>query len=278
MAWMDSGERALLLFSMMTLGCIGGDDVADDDDGADGTTGTTGATTGGPGNTSTDPETSADSTGNAESTTDGGTTMGVATGGTSSGTGDPPGTDSSSGSGDESTTSVEPPSPFVEACVAVYTTYQDCFGGKYSEEELLEVCSLYEDYGAMYYGEECVGLQTDYFVCLSELTCQEFDNVAPGGDNCSEIYAEGNAACPELFLFCTGGAGGGGGGDMCLVESFDCLDGNEYGVECNGMTCTCMTNGMTGVVFPSGGPDACNQDGFGAQAEMACGFPAGVFF
>lgn len=278
MARMDTGDRLLLLLSMMTLGCPGddGDDAADE--GSDTTTGSTSS----PGMTSVDQDTTGDTTAAADSTSDGGTTMSVATGATSDGSTDGDSGDSgdstSGDSGDESTTSVEPPSPFVEACAASYGAYLECVGENgYTDEQLLALCTQYEGYLEMYYGGECLGLQTEFLACLSELTCQEFMSIAPEGEACSEEYVTGNATCPELFSFCTGGGGGGGDGS-CMIEATGCLDGNEYAVQCNATTCQCLTNGTPSGSFDSPGADSCLDDGFGDMAEMACGFPQGIFF
>ena len=276
---MDTGDRLLLLFSMMTLGCPGDDGDDGADEGSDTTTGSTSS----PGDTtSVDQDTTGDSTAAADSTSDGGTTMGVATGGTSNGStdGDSGSGDSGSGdSGDESTTSVEPPSPFVEACVAFYGGYLDCIGKPgYTDEQILVICTEYEGYLEMYYGGECLGPQTEFMSCLSELSCKEIAmDLPPEGELCSKEYIAGNAACPELFSFCDGGAGGGGDG-TCTIEAFGCLDGSDYSVQCNATTCTCMIDGMGVGSFDSPGPDACFDDGFGATVETECGFPAGIIF
>ena len=273
---MDNVDR-LWLLSMMTLGCVGGDDTTATND----SDSTTGSTSGGPGGETTgDQETSADTTAGNDTGTDGETTAGMETDGTSSSGGTDSGTDSgtsSDGSSEGSSTGVEQVSPLVEACVAAYTNYFDCNGGGYSEEELLQLCTQYEGYLEMYYGDECLGVQTDYLACLSELSCKELADMPPEGEACSEAYAAGHEACPDLFSFCSGG-GGGNGPDGCQIDAMGCLDGNDYAVECDATTCTCMVNGVDGATFPSPGPDACLEDGFNDMAEMACGFPDDIFF
>lgn len=294
MGLMDSADR-LWLLSMMALGGLPGcsDDANGTDDSSTGT-GTTGSANS---DTAVDEGMTPDSDSTAGQADDDSTSGGSDTGlpGTSSGdgltdsgttgdsgsTGDS-GTTGDSSTGDESssssTTSVEPLSPLVEACVDLYTTYQDCYGGYgYSDEEIVGLCMQTETYTEMYEGENCVTLVTEHMVCLSSLSCRELENNDFFDGPCSKTYANGNAECPEAFAFCEGG-GGGGGPDGCELESSGCLDGNTYGVACDAMTCTCLLNGVEGDTFASPGADACFDENFGDGAAAACGFPAGIFF
>ncbi len=304
MVWMDNANR-LCLLTMMTLGCPGGDDGSASDDDGGTTQGTTadsdGDTVGNPvtsadttaatsadttdaqstaGDTTAGDTTAGDST--AGDTTAGDTTAGDTTAGdTTAGdtTQGSSGTDTSSGGGsEESTTSVEPVSPFVQACVASYTNYDDCYGLGYSEEELVQLCTDYEGYFEMYYVDEaCLNAQIDVFACISELTCMELMDFTTGEGGCADEMLAGNEVCPELFPFC-GFGGVGGGPDGCMVEAGACLDGSDYGVECDAMTCTCTVDGVAGVTFNSTGADVCFEDDFGDTVTMLCGFPEGIFF
>lgn len=274
MAWNDNTNR-LWLLSMVTMGCAGGGSEPADTDSADTTTATTSSSATGD-DATVDPQTSSGTV--ADDTTTTTTTAGSTTtdAGTTENTSSSSSDTGSETASDESTTSVEPPSPFVEECVAVYSTYFECFGGGYSDEEILALCTTYEGYFEEY-SEGCLGSQTDYFACLSDLSCKEFDNVGSGKGPCSKEYAAGNAACPEIFSHCSEG-GAGGGPDSCGLVATMCLDGNEYAVDCDVQTCTCSINGVPGETFPSPGVNACSDDGFGDTAETSCGFPAGVFF
>lgn len=273
MAWNDNTNR-LWLLSMVTMGCAGGGSEPADTDGAGTTTATTSSDSGN--DATVTPETSSGTT--SDDTTTSTTTTGLTTtgGGTTEDASSSSSDTGSETSSDESTTSAGPVSPFVEECIALYSTYFECFGGGYSDEEVLALCTTYEGYFEEY-SEGCLGSQTDYFACLSGLSCKEFENVGPGDGPCGEEYAAGNEACPELFSHCSEG-GAAGGPDGCGLSATTCLDGNEYAVDCDADTCICSTNGVPGETFPSPGVDACMDDGFGDMAETACGFPDGVFF
>lgn len=281
MAWTDNANR-LWLLSMMTMGCVGGGDEPADTQSTDAATGTTSSGPG-DGTTSVPPTsgtTAADDTTTDAATTDLTTTDGETTEGTSGSGSDEDSTGSSGGSsGDssgESTTGVGPLTPFVEACAAAYSTYFDCYRRIYSEEEVLALCAQYEGY-LEDYGEGCLESQIEYYACISDLDCQDLENLGPGSPNCNDEYLAGNAACPDLFSYCSTG-GGGGGPDGCGIEATMCLDGNSYAVDCDAMTCTCSINGVPGETFDSPGVESCFDDGFADTAETACGFPGGIFF
>ncbi len=267
----------LWLLSMMTMGCLAcGDDVGE----AEETDGTTQAASTGPSDgTTLDPGTSsgttADDTTTGSGTTAAETTAASVTQGPSTSDTDPGG---SSGESSSDTTSVEPPSEYVEACVAAYTLIIDCYGRNYTDAQILALCVASEGYFEMYYGEACLGSQLDYLACLSALTCKEL--TAKGGaaaGACNDEYVAGNEVCPELFTYCSGDGGAGGGPDGCGIQVSECLDGNDYAVDCDATTCTCLTNDMPGATFDSPGVDACLDDGFSDTAETECGFPSGVF-
>ncbi len=269
MDYTDNKNR-LWILSMMTMGCVGGANEPADTESTGMTSGTTTVasaddTTGGPSS-----GTAADDSTTDAATTDLSTTGEASTEG-SSGSSDSSSGDSSSESSGSSTTGVDV-SPFVEACAASYTSYSDCYRPKYSytEEEVLAQCAAYEDYVAGY-GEGCVEARTDYFACLSELDCKELES------GCSKALIAGNAACPELFGFCSG-SGGGGGPDDCALLASDCLDGSEYRVDCDATTCICSVNDVPGATFPSLGVEACFDEDFGDTAVTECGFPEGIFF
>lgn len=270
----------LWLMSMVTLGCVpntsgdGGTDPGST--GPDMTdTGMTAATT--------DPKPTADdTTTDASSATSTGIAPEESTGseGTSTGLDDRGSTDtgstsdSGSGSGSSESTSTEPPSAFVEQCIAFYTAYGDCDGYSYRYDQLLQYCNEFEDY----YSPQCSSVTTDLFACLAELECKELAEWDLSV-SCNAKYVAGYEACPEIYSFCS--AGGGGGAGECTLEATGCIDGNTYGATCEDTSCTCQLNGEDGESFDVKSADVCFDKDFGQVLVDNCGFPegvAGVFF
>lgn len=274
---MQHGNRLFLLSMLTALGCPT-DPVETDDDGSTGTAGpddTTGAPT-----TSDDDTTSLDSssgsdgdstTGDASSsgTTEATDSTGDPT--TSGTTGETTGSTGETGDTESTGETTGDPSSAVEACEAFFELYYvECYGGVIPDgycEELVQY------YGA-YYPEGCVDAQADLWSCLSMLECKDFgDDIPP---ECAKELAAAEEACPSNPGSFCGSGGGGGGPGSCEFIAQDCIDGNDYGVECAGMTCSCTMNGMEVMTFPYDGSD-CFDDEFLGSLDAGCGFPAGVF-
>lgn len=275
---MQHGNRLFLLTMLTTLGCPT-DPV---DAGDDGSTGTTGPGPGGTTDTTSGEDTTAldsssgsdgDSTTGDASSSGGSTegTTGDPTTGTTGTTGDPTGsTGDTEGTGDtESTGSTTgDSSPAVEACDAFLDLYYGECNGAFVPDGY---CEDLVDYYASYYPDGCVDAQAELWSCLSMLECVDFDVDGFPLDCAKEAAASEEACPPPPGEYCSSGGGGGGPG-MCEFIGEDCIDGNTYGVDCAGMTCSCTVNGMEVDTFPYDGSD-CFDDEFFGTLDDNCGFP-----
>ncbi len=171
-------------------------------------------------------------------------------------------TDESTDGGTEETG--EPDPDTVEACMAGCAVFAQC-GGQLPgcvEECVGEVSGL---------DAECILAANEFFNCIGELTCEEFQQLEEGEP---EPYP-----CQEeetIYSECAGGGdclatiGQGENPGECSV-SIECPDEPEYAAECNGDTCICLMDGVE-VGSCENAQSVCDEPG--SEALVACcGFP-----
>lgn len=176
------------------------------------------------------------------------------------------------------------------SCQDAFATLYGCYSTEnesgYSDDELeMYLGELCSDYAAELdpYGDVCKGAMEEVLACLATLSCDEIAQAEDGDANlpegCLDVYRDANQRCPEVVGFCNGNISGFDGGNSCGETRSGCLDGNEYGYDCQGgddqVSCTCSQNGTDTTTVSV---DAtCGVETFGATVGAACGFPDGVF-
>jgi hypothetical protein len=93
--------------------------------------------------------------------------------------------------------------------------------------------------------------------CKSDLDC-------PSGTTCV------NGVCGGSGPVADGGTGGTSGTSTCGCQ--DACNGNSYQLVCDGMSCSCIQNGVTTMMF---GQNAVCSDSYTAWIQL-CGFPANM--
>lgn len=238
---------ALGIALALALGCTGtGSGDADSD--------TTGETSTGSSNGMSSTSLPMETTGQSA-----GPTSGETSGDTASSTGVST-TDDTTTDDTTTTTTGDVPS-LEETCSAACQNTEGCVPNPFPElESCMWSCTRHDDQSS-----ECVEGLSLYNVCVSEMTCEEYEASLMGQPNpCQELGQQINNICDICPLSILSG-------DNCgMTQACEGEPKIEY--RCTGDTCTCLVDDEKQGECPAA--DICGAD-FGTQAEAAkecCGF------